>query len=112
MNILEWAEMFDDQNISIKQVKKKENYCNAVEDKSCDKEKSEESTSEYNLPHSEHRGLKYSCPYCSYEATREKNLKRHTETIHEGVKYSCPHCSSEYTRRAYLQKHIAAIHEG
>ena len=46
-----------------------------------------------------HKGVKYPCNRCEYQATRQYSLKRHIQSKHEGVKYACNQCdyqSCEY----------------
>ena len=53
-----------------------------------------------------HKGVKFPCNQCDYQATNQSNLKVHVKSIHEGVKYACEYCSIEFSFRRALRKHV------
>ena len=36
-----------------------------------------------------HKGVKYNCNECEYQASQNSDLKAHKESVHEGVKDKC-----------------------
>ena len=61
---------------------------------------------------SKHKGIKYPCNQCNYQATQKSTLKRHIASEHEGVKYPCNQCDYQAKRQHHLQRHIESLHEG
>ena len=59
-----------------------------------------------------HKGLKYACNQCDYQATRQYHLTRHIQSIHEGVRYACNQCDKLFTTQTNLIIHTQSLHEG
>ena len=57
-------------------------------------------------------GLKYHSNRCDYQATRQCNLKAHTQSVHDGIKYPCDQCDYQASYQSHLQTHIKSKHEG
>ena len=53
-----------------------------------------------NTSNLKHKGIRYPCDQCPYEAIRLTHLKRHRESKHEGNIYLCDQC--EYTASSLL----------
>ena len=60
---------------------------------------------------SKHRGVKYSCNQCEYQATQKGSIKIHKESKHEGLKYSCNQCNYQATQQGHLERHKLSKHE-
>ena len=59
-----------------------------------------------------HKGIKYPCNQCDYQATSQSHLKRHIQSKHECIKYSCNQCDYQALYQGNLQTHILSKHEG
>ena len=60
---------------------------------------------------SKHKGVKYSCDRCEYQATEKGDLKKHKQAIHEGIKYPCNECEYQATWQRCLKKHKQSQHK-
>ena len=49
---------------------------------------------------SNHKGVKYKCDQCDYQAATGSHLKTHKRSIHKEVKYKCDQCDY-YTTKQY-----------
>ena len=58
-----------------------------------------------------HNGIKYFCELCECHAITEGDFKKHKESIHKGVKYSCDQCEHQKTQKKRLKKHKQSDHE-
>ena len=56
-------------------------------------------------------GIKYLCNHCNNQATQQRNLQKHIQSIHEGNKYPCKLCDYQATETGNLQKHIQRKHK-
>ena len=58
-----------------------------------------------------HKGIKYQCDECDYQATQEGNLKVHKQSKHLELKYPCSLCDYQATAKRSLTRHIKSVHE-
>ena len=59
---------------------------------------------------SKHKGVKYACDQCDYQAPHKVNLKIHIISKHEGVKYYCNQCDFQFTQQVSLKRHLKSKH--
>ena len=46
-----------------------------------------------------HKGVKYSCGQCDYQATQQGNFQNHKLSVHEAVKYNCDQYDYQATQK-------------
>ena len=49
-----------------------------------------------NLCHRMSVHERLSCKICDYQASSQRNLKKHIQSVHEKIKYSCDLCDHQY----------------
>ena len=56
-------------------------------------------------------GNKFHCNWCIYQASRQRDVTLHIQSIHEGVKYACNQCDKHYQSKSAVQIHIKSAHK-
>ena len=59
-----------------------------------------------------HKGKKYNCNQCEYQATTPACLQQHEASTHDGVKYTCKSCFCQAKQPSNLRAHTISKHEG
>ena len=57
-----------------------------------------------------HKGKKYLCKQCDYQATRRDSLVTHQQSVHIGRKYPCADCDYQATTKGHLVSHQQSVH--
>ena len=59
-----------------------------------------------------HKGIKYPCNQCDYEADENWILMGHIQRVHlnDGHKYSCDKCKQQFSTKNRLNTHICRIY--
>ena len=57
-----------------------------------------------------HKGKKYNCNQCEYQATTPAFLKQHEASYHDGVKYTCNSCFYPAKRPSNMWAHTISKH--
>ena len=57
-----------------------------------------------------HEGIKYPCNQCDYQATQQRLLQTHIQSVHEGIKYPCNQCDHQATQKSDLKRHKKTRH--
>ena len=58
------------------------------------------------------KGVNYSCDQGEYKASRQDNLRRHTQAVHNGIKYFFELCKCHAITEGDFKKHKGSIHKG
>ena len=58
-----------------------------------------------------HKGEKFPCNLCDYEATQKSNLKTHITRVHGMQNNVCKFCKTELENRLDLENHVISVHE-
>ena len=78
-------------------------------DKSLKKDNKKELSS--SIDKFKYDGNKYHCNWCIYQASRQRDVTLHIQSIHEGVKYACNQCDNHYQSKGAVQIHIKSAHK-
>ena len=61
---------------------------------------------------SRHKGIRYSCNQCEYQATKQQHLKTHQQSMHVGIRFFCDQCDYQAKLAHQLKTHKKITHEG
>ena len=56
-----------------------------------------------------HKGVKYACDQCDYQASNQFSLRNHIQSKHENLKYPCNQCDYQGSKDA-LRFHLRTKH--